>query len=60
MQQSGSTETNNEVAPNSSAFLRRYIFTRENAWAVLVAIMLLAILVLGTMGVQPRFVYSGF
>jgi len=36
------------------------VFTRENAWALLVALMLLLILALGTMGVQPRFVYSGF
>ncbi|HLY27504.1 MAG TPA: hypothetical protein VKQ72_14260 [Aggregatilineales bacterium] len=41
-------------------FLRRHVFTRENLWVIVVAVMLLAILVLGTMGVQPRFVYSGF
>ncbi len=41
-------------------FLRRYIFTRENAWVLIVSLMLLLILILGTMGVQPRFVYSGF
>lgn len=41
-------------------FLRRHVFTRENLWVIVVAAMLLAILVLGTMGVQPRFVYSGF
>jgi hypothetical protein len=40
--------------------LRTHLLTRENAWAVLVALMLLLILVLGTMGVQPKFVYSGF
>jgi len=34
--------------------------TSENAWALLVALMLLLILVLGTMGVQQRFVYSGY
>jgi hypothetical protein len=42
------------------AFLRRHVFTRENLWVLIVSLMLLLILVLGTMGVQPRFVYSGF
>ncbi|MEP7289562.1 MAG: hypothetical protein ABI947_27755 [Chloroflexota bacterium] len=36
------------------------IFTRETVWVLVVSIMLLLIFVLGTMGVQPRFVYSGF
>ena len=49
-----------QIAANCSAFLRRHVFTRENAWALLVAFMLLLILVLGTMGVQQRFVYTGF
>jgi hypothetical protein len=45
---------------NCSAILRTHLLTRENAWVMLVAFMLLLILVLGTMGVQPKFVYSGF
>jgi hypothetical protein len=57
MQQSDQTKDN---APNSNTFWRRYVFTRENAWVLLVCLMLLLIFVLGTMGVQPRFVYSGF
>jgi hypothetical protein len=48
------------ILTHCSAFLRTRILTRENAWAVLVALMLLLILVLGTMGVQSKFVYSGF
>jgi hypothetical protein len=48
------------IAANCSVFLRDHVCTRENAWALLVALMLLLILALGTMGVQPRFVYSGF
>jgi hypothetical protein len=50
----------NKIVENCSAFLRRHIFTRENVWVLLVSLMLLLIIVLGTMGVQPRFVYSGF
>gem|GEM_PF-1125735 len=42
------------------AFLRRHVFTRENAWVVLVSLMLLLILLLGTSASQPRFVYGGF
>ena len=49
-----------QFAANCSAFLRRHVLTSENAWALLVALMLLLILVLGTMGVQQRFVYSGY
>jgi hypothetical protein len=60
VQDSESNGSAKSFRANSNAFLRRTIFTRENAWVVLVAIMLLLILVLGTMGVQPRFVYSGF
>src|SRR5450432_2950555 len=54
VQGSESTGSAKSFRANSNAFLRRHIFTRENAWVVLVAIMLLLILVLGTMGVQPR------
>lgn len=43
-----------------SAFLRQHVVTSENAWALLIAVMIVLILALGTMGVQPRFVYSGF
>ncbi len=50
----------NHIAADCSAFLRHRVFTRENAWALLIALMLLLILALGTMGVQQRFVYSGF
>ena len=60
MQESGRSKPINQIAANCSAFLRHHVFTRENAWVLLVALMLLLILVLGTMGVQPRFVYSGF
>ncbi len=49
-----------ENVPNSSTFGRQHVFTRENAWVLLVCLMLLLIFILGTMGVQPRFVYSGF
>jgi hypothetical protein len=42
------------------SFLRAHLFTRENAWVILVSIMLLLILLLGTMSTQPRFVYGGF
>ncbi len=41
-------------------FLRAHLFTRENAWAILVSMMLLLVLLLGAMNSQPRFVYSGF
>jgi hypothetical protein len=40
--------------------LRARVFTRENAWVIVVSLMLLLILILGAMGTQPRFVYSGF
>jgi hypothetical protein len=40
--------------------LRQTLFTRENLWVIIVAGMILLIVTLGTMGVQPRFVYSGF
>jgi hypothetical protein len=40
--------------------LRAHVLTRENAWALIVSIMLLLILLLGAAGTQPRFVYSGF
>ncbi len=49
-----------ELAAHCSAFLHAHVFTRENAWALLVAVMLLMILILATIGTQPRFVYSGF
>jgi hypothetical protein len=42
------------------ALLRRHVFTRENAWAILVSLMLLLVLLLGTSASQPRFVYGGF
>jgi hypothetical protein len=42
------------------AFLRRHVLNRENLWVLIVAVMLLLILIFGTMGTQPRFVYSGF
>jgi hypothetical protein len=43
-----------------SVFLRARVFTRENTWVIIVSVMLLLILILATMGTQPRFVYSGF
>jgi hypothetical protein len=49
-----------KAAAHFSAFLRRHVLTRENLWALIIALMILLILILGTMGVQPRFVYSGF
>ncbi len=49
-----------KTATHFSALLRRHVLTRENLWALIVAVMILLILILGTMGVQPRFVYSGF
>ena len=44
----------------SRAVLRARVFTRENAWVILVSLMLLLILVLSSAGSQPRFVYGGF
>jgi hypothetical protein len=41
-------------------FLRSSIFTRENLWAVILAVMILLIFTCGTIGVQPRFIYTGF
>lgn len=41
-------------------FLRRHVFTRENAWAILIALMIMLLFALGTMGIQPKFVYGGF
>ncbi len=41
-------------------FLRSSIFTRENLWAVVIAVMLILIFTCGTIGVQPRFIYTGF
>ena len=49
-----------QMALNCSAFIRQNVVTRENAWVLLIAVMIILILTLGTMGVQPRFVYSGF
>ena len=48
------------AAAHFSAFLRVRVFTRENAWVIIVSVMLLLILILATMGTQPRFVYGGF
>ncbi len=41
-------------------WLRAHVFTQENAWVILVSLMILLILLLGAMGTQPRFVYGGF
>ena len=41
-------------------FLKKSIFTRENLWAVILAAMILLIFTCATIGVQPRFVYTGF
>jgi hypothetical protein len=41
-------------------FLRKSIFTRENLWALLLAMALVLIFTCATIGVQPRFVYTGF
>ena len=41
-------------------FLRRAIFTRENLWALVIALMIIAIFTCATIGVQPQFVYTGF
>ncbi len=67
MQQSNLPEKNKidlrKIAGNCSAwfgFLRQRILTRENGWALLIALMLLTLILFGTAGQQPRFVYSGF
>jgi len=36
------------------------LFTRENAWAVLICLMLALIFIAWTLGVQPHFMYGGF
>jgi hypothetical protein len=41
-------------------FIRKAIFTRENLWAVILAVMIVATLTCATIGVQPQFVYTGF
>ncbi len=41
-------------------FVRKAILTRENLWAVLLAIAIILIFTCATIGVQPRFVYTGF
>jgi hypothetical protein len=41
-------------------FLRRAIFSRENLWALAVALMIIAIFTCATIGVQPQFIYTGF
>jgi hypothetical protein len=41
-------------------FLRKSIFTRENLWAIAVAVMLIAIYTCATVGIQPQFIYTGF
>lgn len=40
--------------------LIKSIFTRENLWAVILAAALLLIFTCATIGVQARFVYTGF
>lgn len=41
-------------------FLRRFVFSRENLYAVLMALALIAIFTCATVGTQARFVYTGF
>ena len=41
-------------------WLFKLIFNHENLWVVLIAMLLLLILLFGTMGPQPKFVYGGF
>ena len=41
-------------------FLGKSIFNRENLWAIILAAMILLIFTCATIGVQPRFVYTGF
>jgi hypothetical protein len=46
--------------PGIISRLRQAIFSRENLWALVLAVMLLLIFTCATMGVQPEFVYRGF
>jgi hypothetical protein len=40
--------------------LKKAIFSRENLWAVALAVMFILIFTCATIGVQPEFVYTGF
>jgi hypothetical protein len=40
--------------------LRRSVFTRENLWALALALALLVTITCATTGVQPTFIYTGF
>ena len=39
---------------------RRALLTRENLWALVLAVLLLVTFTCATTGVQPEFVYTGF
>lgn len=42
-----------------SRIVRSIVF-RDNLWAFAIAILLILLFTCATMGVQPRFVYTGF
>ena len=42
------------------SWLGRALFTRENAWALLLAFLIILGLVMATSGGQPRFIYGNF
>lgn len=46
-----------ESNPN---WLQRTIFTRQNLWAVALAVLIIVTFACATAGVQPEFVYQGF
>jgi hypothetical protein len=40
--------------------LRRVVFTRENAWALLLAFLMILGMIMLTARTQPRFIYGNF
>jgi hypothetical protein len=38
----------------------RGLVTRQNLWAVAIAVLIIAVFTCATAGVQPEFVYTGF
>lgn len=48
------------VGNRAAGWLVAHILTRENAYAVLIALILLVLLMFGAPGRQPTFVYGGF
>ncbi|NDJ33129.1 MAG: hypothetical protein GYB64_00540 [Chloroflexi bacterium] len=41
-------------------WLQRNILTRQNLWALILAVMIILIFACATAGVQPEFIYQGF